>query len=95
MALRDWLFEAPEPVERDGRWWFEVRGAEIRTHGPFATEGEARAERHALFQRFGRAARARGGWAWRSTAARWVVTLPPEVLARGVPFRHAPCSRHR
>ena len=92
-ALRDWLFhvEAPSPAEG---WCFVVRGREERCHGPYSGLREARAARMQLFRRWCAAARARGGWAWKSTDARWVLTLPADLHTTGLPLERTPCSRH-
>lgn len=94
MPFCDWSYDAPLPFQADGAWWFEVRGLDVVRHGPFPSRDDGERAHHALFRRFDRAARARGGWAWRSTAERWVVTVPPGVPARGRPMRSAACTRH-
>ena len=93
-ALNDWLFLVHPPTSGPDGWCFAVIGQQHRNHGPFLDESTALASREGLFQRWSRAARTRGGWVWKSTAARWVVTVPIEVEVRGLAFTHAPCTRH-
>ena len=93
VPLQDWLFHVEVPSPADG-WTFRVRGRSERCHGPFTGLREARAARMGLFRRWNLAARQRGGWAWKSTDARWVITLPADLEADGLPLERTPCSRH-
>ena len=92
--LQDWLFEVDPPSPGEGGWWFAVDGAKRRSWGPYPTERDALDAAHALFRRWARAARERGGWAWKLTPRRWIVTLPRGCLADGQPFRTEACTRH-
>ena len=92
--LHDAVFLVSAPHAAEGRWWFEVTGKEQKSYGPFESGAAAARERDALFQRWRRSANARGGWAWKSTAERWVVTLPLSVDIAGLPLDSPPCSRH-
>jgi hypothetical protein len=89
--LTDWMFSVDRPDLGPAGWGFRV---DRRWHGPYGSEAEAGAAREALFRRWQAAAAARGGWCWRSTAVRWVVTVPVGVAVGGAPMRHDPCTRH-
>lgn len=93
-TLHDWLFELELPQPRDGAWWFSVVGRHRRDWGPYPSASRAEDAVHAVFQRWQAAARARGGWAWKATPRRWVVTLPRGCLTDGLPFRTEACTRH-
>jgi hypothetical protein len=94
-TLRDELFHAPLPTSRADGWAFQVYGQREQRFGPYPTRTVALDVRFALFGRWRQAARARGGWAWKQTEERWVVTLPPTTEPRGLTFTAPPCSRHQ
>ena len=79
--------------EPDG-WLVEIVGLEETRHGPSATEAAAHAAELELFQRWRTAAKERGGWAWKATAMRWVITVPEGVAVRGTLMRDGACARH-
>lgn len=76
--LADRLFTVTLPTDSGDGWYFSVDGG--RRYGPFPGRADAEAAREALFKRWNTAAHARQGWVWRSTAARWVVTLPRDAV---------------
>jgi len=93
MPLCDHAFTVDPPRERRGQWFTAVRGQQAVHLGPFASETAAMLGLHQLFQRWRRHARRRGGFLWRQTAFRWVVTLPVGVPCAGLPFASEACTR--
>ena len=94
MPLTDWLFHVDGPTQRDDGWYLGVRGARRWRWGPFADVHTAQAKELRVFRRWNQAARDRGGWAWKSTASRWVITAPVEVEVAGLPLEPTACTRH-
>lgn len=94
MPLRDHLFTIDPPCDAPGiGWCTAVRGHEVLTLGPFASERDAMLGLHRVFARWRRRAQQRGGFLWRQTAWRWVVTLPPDVPCGGLPFVSEACTK--
>jgi hypothetical protein len=91
--LQDWTFRAPLPHQGPLGWLFVVEGLERQEFGPFPDSADAWAARERLFRTWCRAARERGGWAWRPNAVTWAVTLPKGAVVAGLPLQHAPCTR--
>jgi hypothetical protein len=92
--LRDWMFHVPLPSAADDGWWFSVESIGVRRYGPFTTERAAQRAREALFKRWAAVATVRGGWAWKSTTIRWVVTLPRTLPVDALPLATDPCTHH-
>lgn len=93
MPLRDHLFVVTPPVADASGWHTAVCGENRVELGPYATERDAIMGLHHLFQRWRLRAKRRGGFLWRQTAWRWVVTLPPDVPCTGLPFVSEACTR--
>ena len=91
--LHDWQFTV-DICGPDRGWSVHVQGSQRWTWGPFASEADAQDAEHRIFQRWLSAARDRGGWAWRRTAAIWVVTAPADVDVHGEPLCREACSLH-
>lgn len=81
--MASFMFYAARPYQQDGRWWFLVND---RQHGPFDHRADAEQAQHRLFRRWAIRAARQGGWAWKSTANLWVVTVPEGVAVQGRPF---------
>lgn len=94
MAFSDWEFLVDPPAAGDDGWWFAVRGRRAWRWGPYPDHHSALQAELAVFQRWNQAARARGGWAWKATPRRWVVTAPESVDVAGTPLVRAACTRH-
>ena len=91
----DWAFEVHRPHPCSGGWCILVVGSRVWAWGPFSTLQDAHQAEHHIFQRWNRAARDRGGWAWKTTSKRWVITAPDGVAVDGAPFERVACSRHQ
>jgi hypothetical protein len=94
MPMRDWVFVILRPHPCSGGWCLIIRGTRAWAWGPFDSEQLAKEEEMRIFQRWNRAARQRGGWAWKTTPRKWVITAPPEVEVQGEPLVHGACTRH-
>ncbi len=93
--LKDWAFAVVRPAQRVDGWWFSIQGATQKSWGPFSDYDTAILAETRLFQRWNHAARTRGGWAWKRTPKRWVITVPlGQVVQGGVPLERAACTRH-
>ena len=94
MGHQDWQFEVELPFEIEGCWWFSIHGQKSWRWGPFPDKTAAHHAELKVFQRWNTAARARGGWAWKATPKRWVVTAPEGVQVEGQPMDRAACTKH-
>ena len=93
--LKDWSFAVVRPAQRLDGWWFSIEGTSHKSWGPFTDYDTAIQAEMRLFQRWNRAARTRGGWAWKRTPKRWVITVPKDqVVVGGLPIERAACTRH-
>ncbi|MBX2800245.1 MAG: hypothetical protein KTR31_21375 [Myxococcales bacterium] len=81
------LVSAPRHDKIVGGWWFEVRGEQVKVHGPFRNEAAATEARTELFRKWHARAETLGGRAAQQSFRRWFVFLPEGVRGRGIRTR--------
>lgn len=95
MHMQDWEFEVHHAHRCGDGWCFTVSGSRVWNWGPFDSQQRADQVALAVFQKWNLAAQQRGGWAWKSTPARWVITAPASLVVHGRPFRRDAVARHQ
>ena len=87
----DYVFELSVTQSSRVSWWIVVNGDDVR-YGPRASFDEAMHLMHDLFQKWRVRADKKGGWLWKQTDSRWILTVPDDIAVQHRRFRPKACS---